>query len=148
MLVDDIKIEIVKSVDIPQMVNLYKDAGWWVEANDGVDPNFIQKIVEGSFCFVIATLNGNIIGMGRSVSDGVSDAYIQDVAVLKEYRNNGIGKLIMDKLIDYLYTKNISWIGLIAEPNAVSFYHRYGFKQMEGYVPFLLPDNFKTNNNK
>ena len=131
------EIKIVKTADIQQIINLYKDAGWWKEENDGIDPDFIQKIISGSFCFVIAVENDKIIGMGRSISDGVSDAYIQDVAVLSEFRGKGLGKRIMDTLVDFLLKNNITWIGLISEPGAISFYDRYGFKRMEGYVPYL-----------
>jgi len=135
-----IEIKIVKTADIKQLIELYKDAGWWKEENDGTDPSFIQKIIEGSFCFAIAVIEDKIIGMGRSISDGVSDAYIQDVAVLREFRGQRIGVKIMDEIIKFLKNKNITWIGLIAEPNAVSFYDRYGFSRMENYVPFLLKD--------
>ena len=135
-----IDVKIVKTADISQLIALYKDAGWWKEENDGVDPNFIQKIIEGSFCFAIALKDDKIIGMGRSISDGVSDAYIQDVVVLNELRGKGIGVMIMDEIVKYLKSKNISWIGLIAEPGAVSFYDRYGFSRMELYVPFILRD--------
>ena len=135
-----IEIKIVKSADIEQLIALYKDAGWWKEENDGTDPSFIQKIIEGSFCFAIAVIEDKIIGMGRSISDGVSDAYIQDVVVLRDFRGQGIGVKIMDEIIKFLKSKNITWIGLIAEPNAVSFYDRYGFSRMENYVPFLLKE--------
>jgi aralkylamine N-acetyltransferase len=33
-----------------------------------------------------------MIGMGRALSDLTSDAYIQDVTVLKAFRGKGIGK--------------------------------------------------------
>jgi len=135
---DEIKIEIVETADIQQLIVLYKDAGWWKEENDGVDPDFIQKIIDGSFCFAVAMKNDEIIGMGRAISDGVSDAYIQDVVVLKSFRGRGIGAIIMDKIVAFLKSKKISWIGLIAEPGAISFYDRYGFSRMEGYIPFLI----------
>lgn len=137
-MLNDIKVEIVESADIEQLIRLYKDAGWWSEENDSVDPAFLKKIIAGSFCFAIAIYKDEIIGMGRSISDGVSDAYIQDVAVLSEFRGKGIGVLIMDGIVNFLKSKNISWIGLISEPKAVSFYNKYGFSEMKDFVPFLL----------
>jgi spermidine synthase len=137
---DKVDIKIVKSADIDQLIVIYKDAGWWVEENDSVDPQFIQKIVENSFCFAVAIYENRLIGMGRSISDGVSDAYIQDVAVLSAYRGQGIGVMLMDAIVGYLKNRNLNWIGLISEPGAVSFYKRYGFRQMSEYIPFLLPN--------
>jgi len=133
----NITIQIIKTANIEQLIAIYKDAGWWKEENDGIDPSFIQKIIDGSFCFATASHEGRIIGMGRSISDGVSDAYIQDVAVLRDYRGKGIGKMIMDEIVNFLKSKKITWIGLIAEPNAVSFYDKYGFSRMQNYVPFI-----------
>jgi spermidine synthase len=137
-MLESIQIKIVNDVSVDQLISIYKDAGWWVEGNDDVDPSFINKIVKGSFCFAVAIFEDNIIGMGRAISDGVSDAYIQDVAVLNKYRNNGIGKLLMEEIIKYLKSNNINWIGLISEPNAVNFYEKIGFNKMENFIPFLL----------
>jgi len=133
----DIKIEIAKSGNQEQLKRLYKEAGWWDE-DDNQDPGLIDKIIQGSFCFAVATTGGRIIGMGRAISDGVCDAYIQDVTVLKEFRGRGIGGLIMDAIIKFLNDKNIGWISLISEPKAVSFYQKYGFSQMADYIPFTL----------
>ncbi|MCL1827340.1 MAG: GNAT family N-acetyltransferase [Candidatus Cloacimonetes bacterium] len=137
---ENLNIKIVKTAPIDQLIELYKDAGWWCDENDSADPQFIQKIIEGSFCFVVAFLEDKIIGMGRAISDSVSDAYIQDVVVLNEFRGQQIGVLIMDTIIAYLKANGISWIGLISEPKAVSFYQRYGFKEMKDYVPFKLEE--------
>jgi GNAT superfamily N-acetyltransferase len=80
-------------------------------------------------------LSGKAIGMGRLISDGVSDAYIQDLVVLSDYRNQGIGRQIVKVLLDYCLSKGILWIGLIAEPDQDGFYSNLGFKSMLKYVP-------------
>ncbi|MCL2381109.1 MAG: GNAT family N-acetyltransferase [Treponema sp.] len=137
---ENIKVEIIKTADPDhsgQLKVLYKEAGWW-DGGDDKDPGFIDRIIQGSFCFAVASTNGRLIGMGRAISDGVCDAYIQDVSVLSEFRGRGIGALIVDELVKCLKSKHINWIGLISEPKAVSFYQRYGFSQMTGYVPFIL----------
>ena len=132
-----IKVEVTKTANARQIKNLYKEAGWW-EENDNTDPDLIDKILQGSFCFAVASINNNVIGMGRAISDGASDAYIQDVVVSNDFRGKGIAVLIMDELIDFLKSKNINWIALISEPKAASFYERYGFTNMKNYVPFRL----------
>jgi len=43
-------------------------------------------------------------------------------------------------LIKYLKSKNISWISLVSEPEAVSFYEKYGFSKMTGYMPLTLKE--------
>ena len=87
---------ILKNPDEKQILhilNLYKAANWWEEDSNGTD--IIDKIISGSYIFMIAVCQDKIIGMGRVISDGVSDAYIQDVTVDKEYRNRKIGSKIV-----------------------------------------------------
>jgi spermidine synthase len=124
------------SAELEQLTKLYLSNGW-IEAADGQTDSLITQIVTHTFCFAAARDNGRIIGMGRSISDGVSDAYIQDVTVLPEYRQQGIGGRIISFLVGFLQENGIGWIGLISEPGYESFYTGQGFAVMPGYTPFL-----------
>jgi len=130
----NIEIKIVDDWPEDEIVNLYKTGGWW---KDHYDKSGIKHLIKGSFVFaiVIDKKTGKTIGMGRVLSDGVSDAYIQDLVVLPAYRKKGIGKKLVKKLTDYCKSKNIRWIALIAEPNQEGFYENIGFKQMKNYTP-------------
>ncbi len=137
---ENLEIKFVKKWNIDEIVNLYKSGGWWKESYDKLS---IPKLIKDSFAFavVINKKTGKAIGMGRILSDGISDAYIQDLVVLKEFRNKGIGKKLVDSLIKYCKSKNISWIALIAEPNQDDFYKKIGFKKMEKYIPMKYEEN-------
>jgi spermidine synthase len=76
-----------------------------------------------------------MIGMGRCLSDGVSDAYIQDVVVLDEYRRRGIGREIVSTLARHCKERGLVWIGLVAEPGTGHFYEALGFRLLERYEP-------------
>jgi ribosomal protein S18 acetylase RimI-like enzyme len=134
----EIEISIVKSSDPQVILELYRHAGWWETDENPEYLRTVQKIIAQTFCFVIAKDNDRIIGMGRAISDGVSDAYIQDVMVHSDYRRQGIGKLIIRELVKYLRDNKLQWIGLISEPGYEHFYESLGFSRMEGYTPFLL----------
>lgn len=132
----DIQIRLVHSWPQDEIIQLYKAAGWW---KDSYDTSGIPTLITGSFAFAVAidTKTSKTIGMGRVLSDGVSDAYIQDLVVLPEYRGKKIGKKIVSTLIDHITSKGINWIGLIAEPESDQFYKTLGFKPMERYIPML-----------
>ncbi|MCP3940451.1 MAG: GNAT family N-acetyltransferase [Desulfobacteraceae bacterium] len=138
----DGKIEIkwIKTASLDALVSLYKDAGWW-EDSYGDAPEFLNRIVADSALFAGAFLNKKMIGMGRALSDKASDAYIQDVAVLKEFRGRGIGEKIVQKLVAGLKAWGVDWIGLIAQPGTTGFYEKLGFQQLEGHVPLKLKDS-------
>ena len=76
--------------------------------------------------------------MGRVISDGISDAYIQDLVVLSECRSMGAGKMILARLVEECKSRNITWIGLIAQPGKEDFYRTQGFAPMPGHLPMLF----------
>jgi GNAT superfamily N-acetyltransferase len=133
---NQIEIRLVSSWPEDEIVLLYKAGGWW---KDSYDKAGIPSLITGSFAFAVAVnqKTGKSIGMGRVLSDGVSDAYIQDVVVLAPYRGQNLGKKIVQTLIDFCLAKGIHWIGLIAEPGSSQFYTDLGFTLMEHYVPML-----------
>lgn len=130
----EIEIKIVDKWPEDEIVNLYKAGGWW---KDHYTPEGLKYLIKGSFAFAVAIDKKlkKAIGMGRLISDGVSDAYIQDLAVLPKYRDKGIGREIVKTLVNHCKKKGIHWVGLIAEPDQDGFYSGLGFKQMKKYVP-------------
>lgn len=121
--------------EIGQITGLYRRENWWKQEGD--NPEMIRLIVAGSHCFLVARHEERIIGMGRAVSDGASDAYLQDVTVMDAFRGQGIGTQIIETLIGRLERDGIHWIGLIAERDSHPFYERLGFSIMENALPML-----------
>ena len=119
------------------ILSLYQQAGWWGETTPD-DPDILKQMIQGSHCFAIAVHNSEIIGMGRAISDGVSDAYVQDVMVKEEYQDIGIGSSLIEMILERLRGDNIGWVGLIAEKGSHSFYKKYGFQRMLNATPLLL----------
>ncbi|WP_363054431.1 GNAT family N-acetyltransferase [Methanoregula sp. PtaB.Bin085] len=99
----------------------------------------LPHLIRGSFAFAVAAdiATGRAVGMGRIISDGISDAYIQDVVVLPEYRKSGIGRDIVSILIGHCLQAGITWIALIAEPGTEKFYLPIGFRLMERHIPLI-----------
>lgn len=120
---------------IQQIIALYRMEEWWTAEPD--DPDRVVRIVAGSHCFVIASIEDQIVGIGRAISDGTSDAYLQDVTVKQDYRGQKIGKKIVKALVSRLNRDGLKWIGLIAERGSHAFYEQLGFKEMPDSVPML-----------
>jgi GNAT superfamily N-acetyltransferase len=133
---DPIRIELVNFWDVEQIVELYRSEGWW---KDFMDKSRIPELIRGSYLFALAIdiSTGKPIGMGRVISDGIADAYIQDLMVLPEWRNKNAGRMIVSALIEQCISNGISWIGLIAQPGTDAFYTSLGFEPMAGHVPML-----------
>jgi GNAT superfamily N-acetyltransferase len=134
--VDPIRIELVNFWDVEQIVELYRSEGWW---KDFMDKSRIPELIRVSYLFApaIDISTGKPIGMGRVISDGIADAYIQDLVVLPEWRNKNAGGMIVSALIEQCVSNGISWIGLIAQPGTDAFYTSLGFEPMAGHVPMI-----------
>ena len=116
---------------IKRIAGFYIDAGW-ISAED--DISFLEPAFQGSF-LVAGAFDGNqIIGVARVLSDGCSDAYIQDVVVDPSYRGKGIGSGLINTLVDKLKEHNIDWIGLVGEPGTENFYQKLGWQKKNGYT--------------
>ena len=139
---DEIYYSILKDAGtetVNDIISLYKAGGWWDSESK---PEIIPSMIKGSFIFLAALdENGKMTGMGRAISDGVSDAYIQDVVVLNDLRGKGIGRGIISTLTRLCVEKGILWIGLVAEPHTEAFYERLGFKPLEGHTALKFSGN-------
>jgi aralkylamine N-acetyltransferase len=132
----DIEYDAVNAAPLDEIVELYKSAGWWQESPES--RAVIPSMIRGSLCFMVArSLEGRIIGMGRVISDGCSDAYIQDVVILSDYRGQGIGRELVRRLTQFCIDRKISWIGLVAEPGTQKIYEELGYGPLAGYQPML-----------
>ncbi len=131
-----VEYEAISSAPIEEIVELYKAADWWQESPEA--RAVIPGMIRGSLCFMVArSINGRIVGMARVISDGCSDAYIQDVVVLSAYRGQGIGRELVRRLTQFCLARKIGWIGLVAEPGTQGLYEDLGFGPLVGYQPML-----------
>jgi len=79
-----------------------------------------------------------MVGFGRAISDGAYQAAMYDVAVVKEYQGNGLGKLIIQQLLKKLQGMNVI---LYASPGKEHFYTKQGFRKMKtGMAHFVNGD--------
>jgi GNAT superfamily N-acetyltransferase len=126
----------ISSWKVEEIADLYRDGGWW---DEDWDPSHLNKLIAGSFRFIIAVdgATGKAIGMGRVISDGISDAYIQDLVVEPSFQGRGIGGCILDRILEECLEAGIGWIGCIAEPGTDGFYRGAGFAPMKGHIPLL-----------
>lgn len=139
---EGVTVEIVPSWDAEEIVALYRAGEWWEEVPDAA--NLIFGIFSGSFAVAVAyTADKKAVGMGRVLSDGVSDAYIQDVVVDPRFRGQGIGKQLINELVSTCQNAGISWIALVAEPGTHTFYEPLGFTVMEDYLPMKYTGDTK-----
>ncbi|MFA5180154.1 MAG: GNAT family N-acetyltransferase [Syntrophales bacterium] len=104
-------------------------------------PESHQKAFLNSFSVVFIFDREKLIGFGRSISDGAYQAAVYDVVVLPEYQQQGIGRLIMERILRTVSNCNII---LYANLGREEFYEKQGFCLMKtAMAKFLRPEMMK-----
>jgi ribosomal protein S18 acetylase RimI-like enzyme len=105
------------------------------------EPAAHKKAFENSEVTVFIRREGQLIGFGRAISDGVFQAAIYDVAVIPECQTQGIGTIIIKMIMDKL--SNCNFI-LYAAPGKERFYQTLEFRKMKtGMALFLKAEQMK-----
>ncbi|UOY07995.1 GNAT family N-acetyltransferase [Muricauda sp. SCSIO 64092] len=95
----------------------------------------------------VAVFDGpNMVGMGRVIGDGAIYFYVQDIIVHPKYRGQGLGRLIMEHIENYLKRAavNNSFVGLMAARDSKGFYEKFGFKERGIHSPGMFKIIEKT----
>ncbi len=92
----------------------------------------VEKALGNGLLNVSALCDGKVVGMGRLVGDGAMYWYLQEIIVLPEYQGKGIGKSIVNRLLEHiegcLLPGTGAEIGLTAVKGKEPFYERFGFE--------------------
>jgi GNAT superfamily N-acetyltransferase len=67
------------------------------------------------------------VAFARATGDGVFNAIIWDVVVDPSFQGIGLGKAVMERLMEELLEKGIINIALYSEPRVLGFYRPLGF---------------------
>lgn len=67
------------------------------------------------------------MAFARATGDGVFNAIIWDVVVDPSFQGIGLGKAVMERLVEELLEKGICNISLYSEPRVLGFYRPLGF---------------------
>lgn len=96
----------------------------------------IQFYTNSTFCFPIkATIDGKIVGIGTAIIHE-DIAWLAHIIVHPENRNQGIGKLISQTLVESSHSKNCNTIYLIATDFGEPVYKKIGFETETEYLFF------------
>ncbi len=98
-------------------------------------PAVHQKAFEASYSTIFACCGDQLIGFGRAISDGQYQAALYDCAVLPEFQGQGVGSVIVRRLVEHLSHCNII---LYASPGREEFYQKHGFARMKTGMALFL----------
>jgi GNAT superfamily N-acetyltransferase len=96
-----------------------------------ISPSVADAALRGSVVDVSCLSKGALIGFGRVVGDGVLYHYLQDIIVHPDWRGKGVGRLIVEALLDEvrLIAPKGATIGLMSANGKDAFYEKFGFER-------------------
>jgi ribosomal protein S18 acetylase RimI-like enzyme len=99
-------------------------------------PAQTQQAFENSAVNVFILDGDRLIGCGRALSDGISQAAVYNIAVDEAYQGQGLGKKLIALILKETADCNVV---LYTHPDTVSWYEEQGFRRMKtGLAPYHL----------
>jgi len=111
-------------LDIKTIHEFLTNRSYWAK---GRSFETVKCSIENSLCFGLYNKSDNLLGFARVVTDYSVFAYIMDVIVLEEYRNQGLGKKLMDYIMKYPKLQGLHRI-MLGTTDAHGLYEKYGFR--------------------
>ena len=111
-------------LDLSKICALLRDTYWAAERT----PECIRKSIENSLCLGLYR-KGELIGFARAITDYATFTYFCDVIIDSRFRNQGLGKWMMESFTQHplLQTKSQT----LVTKDAHALYARYGFSIVE-----------------
>jgi GNAT superfamily N-acetyltransferase len=102
-------------------------AGFFEGWPNAPSPETLLELLSNSYSVVVAVEGDYPIGFANAISDGVLTAFIPLLEVRADYRRQGIGRRLIETLIESL--DGIYAVDLSCDEALVPFYERLGFQR-------------------
>lgn len=124
----DLKIEKMTSSHIEEIANLEKECFSSPWSADG-----LKSELDNNFARFYVAFSGEKIAGYIGSHNVLGEVYITNVAVFSEFRRKGIGKTLVEFLVDEMKKENADFVTLEVRKsnlNAISLYEKCGFEKV------------------
>ena len=119
----NINIKEYKNFEHEEILNLYNDVSWCSYTSK---PKMLEHAFEHSLKILGAYDGEKLVGIIRAVGDGYSILFIQDILVLTEYQHRGIGKKLLQTMLDLYPDVYQTELATDCTEKTISFYKSCG----------------------
>lgn len=106
----------------------------------GIPASTCAKALEHSLCFGVFDAGGAQVGFARVITDTATFAYLCDVFILDAYRGRGLGRWLLQTLLDHPSVQGLRRF-LLATRDAHGLYARFGFTELAEPQIFMSVHN-------
>jgi predicted GNAT family N-acyltransferase len=117
------------------LMELYRHE-WWTDARREVD---VERMLQHTDLVVgvCTEPDGQLVGFTRVLTDRVYKALIFDVIVAQAHRRTGLGRRLVQYVLDHPMLADVKHIELYCKPELIPYYEKWGFSRPGPEVNFL-----------
>jgi GNAT superfamily N-acetyltransferase len=130
-----------RRVDV-RVVHDFLTNSYWAK---GIPLEVVERSIQHALCFGIYDGSGAQVGFARVVSDFSTVAYLGDVFVLESHRGHGLGKWMMECILQHPAFEGMRRCILVTR-DAHELYRQFGFTALtsaERYMELHRPDVYE-----
>ena len=110
-----------------EILRLYSSVGWTAYTDA---PEILRQGFEHSLLTLAAYENGQLVGLIRTVGDGYTIVFVQDLLVFPEHQRKGIGAALLQAVLDRFSHVRQMELATDDTPKTIAFYKSLGFSPM------------------
>ena len=125
-----------------EILRLYASVGWTAYTDH---PEVLRKGFENSMLTLAAYEGKNLLGIIRTVGDGHTIMFVQDILVFPEYQRKGVGTALLQAILDrYCHVRQIE-LATDNTAETIAFYKSMGFREDKYFHPDAWVNRHNTN---
>lgn len=112
--------------DAPALTALYEEYGWWADR----DVERVRVALEATEVAVgVDHDEDGLVAAARVLTDYTYYANVFDVVVAADSRGEGLGRLLLEGVLDHPDLQAVDGVGLLCREGLVEFYESVGFER-------------------
>lgn len=126
-----IQYKVNEPLNAADIIELYRAAGLPRPVDDA---DRIQRIFAGSNLVISAWIEGKLVGVSRSITDGAWSCYLADLAVHPDHQRHGVGRQLVEKTREAVGDETM--VLLLSVPDAMEYYPKIGMEKLDNAFIF------------
>ncbi|NJB69785.1 N-acetylglutamate synthase-like GNAT family acetyltransferase [Saonia flava] len=124
-------------LDVNFIHNYLSEQSYWAK---GRTLEKVKLSIENSLCFGVYDNDNTQVGFARIATDFVTVAWLMDVFIDEQYQGKGLGKLLIEFIVNLPEMKEVSGIGL-KTLDAQNLYKQFGFDNIDNPEIWMMKKN-------
>ena len=126
----------------PQLMELYRHE-WWT--NQRREEDVARMLAHTDLVVgVCADPEDQLVGFARVLTDRAFKALIFDVIVSRAHRGTGLGRQLMQYVLDHPMLADVGHIELYCKPELIPFYEQWGFTTTASDVNLMRKERARS----